>query len=454
MRLFFATTVSCVSAILLLLVGCDSRDTVDLADEEQVEVAIRTPDPLKLVAIGMPDFGAEVARQWSARRDGELTIEHVTIEDFANSSDSIVEADLVVHPVSLTVDLVSKELIRPVPKKVWTDEELNRDGMLRHYRKSLVRHDDQLWSISLGGKQLFLLYRQDLLEKYQVKVPKTWSDLSEAIAKLEGRKDELAASVRDQGKLTTFFDRKTMQPMISAAPFVKALDDMRRLASFSESRLSPADAFKKFATGESVFAITFPAMYPGGEVPDFEEASDSWGIECLPGDAEVYDMKEARWERRPKQQRNRVDTFGLNAANVSVTASTSNANDAFEFATWLVSKEMSESLLSGLTGPFRATHLARLGKWSGVDQLGRDFVERYTDAIRETHDSELVFIFPQIPGKQQYLDAINEAVVEFVGDDKADAKSSLEKLGERWEAITESLGRKEQVAQLRKSSGF
>lgn len=464
----------------LATIGCDSENIAirDSADADKVTVIDRAPDPLNLVAVDMPDFGAEVSRQWSARRDGQLTVTHVTSEQLLQSEKPLAGADLVVHPVSLTVDLISRELIRPVPRDIWDDENLNRDGMLRHYRKSLVRHDDQLWSISLGGRQLYLLYRVDVLQANGIEVPETWEDLNQAISKLSqlSRNEDTAlapfvaatsldwcgntflaraaALIRDRGKITTLFDRKTMEPLVTAEPLVDSLNDLKKLTSMSDEALTPADAFAKFAAGNAVFALTYPTPLPQSLAANIEEASENWGIARVPGQTEIYDMKERQWQRRSKEVSPQVDALGFEAINISVTAGTSHASDAFDFATWLVGKQMSEILLSDFTGPFRATHLARLGKWSGIEQASRAFVDRYTDTIRATHDSSIVFVFPQIPGKQRYQQVLNEEVSKFLFDENGDAKSTLTKVQQRWESITDELGRDEQVAQLRQSSGF
>ena len=264
--------------VILALTGCSSETKSGFVTDEAVEdVVVVTPDPLKLLAIGVEGFGDDVSRQWGAQRDGELKISHVSLDEFSDSETMPEDVDLVVHPASISVDLISRKLIREVPSDLLRNEKLNRTSILQHFRKSLVRHDDKTWSVSLGGHQLWLLYRKDVLAAAGIELPSTWSELSRAIDELktaEAAKEmkpilvptadsmaaqvfmaRVASSIRDQGKLTSFFDRKTMKPMITLAPFEAALKDLKAWTGKSTDELSNAKVFADFAKGKSVFAI-------------------------------------------------------------------------------------------------------------------------------------------------------------------------------------------------------
>jgi len=462
-------------AVVLALSGCDSKTESGFAASEESETeTVRTPDPLKLLAIGVPEFDEEIARQWSAERDAELNISHVTFDEFADSDDITTGFDLVLHSSSLTADLVSGRQIRVFPRESLVDPELNLDAFLLHFRKALVRHDDKTWSVSLGGKQLRLFYRRDILEEAGIAVPETWEELKEALEKLKSVEaaaelkqiviptlDGMAAQVfmarlacliRDQGKLTSFFDRKSMKPMVEALPFERSLEDLHRFNSASGEAVTVKGAFAKFAAGEAVFAIAWPELDGEFDEKVLEERSANWGVVRLPGSKRYYDLKDPSWRDRGRQDDYQVDVLGIEANNISIAANTSNAKDAVEFVTWLTEKRNSLKLLQGVAAPFRATHLGRVGQWYSLERADRTFLDELADSIEETHKSRIVMMFPQLPGKQNYLQILDAAVNDFLKGENADAGKTLKRVAVEWEELTESLDREGQTYHLRRGN--
>ncbi len=464
-------------AVCLALSGCGSETKSGFATNEESESTfVLKPNPLKLLAIGVPEFGDEIPRQWSAQREGDLQIEHVSLDEFEGSDALPDDVDLVVHPSSINVDLISRKLIRVFPREVNDSDGVKRSGVLQHFRKSLVRHDDKTWSVSLGGQQFRLMYRKDILEDFEIEIPATWEDLARAVEKLskvEAAKDlkpilvplrdsmasqlfmaRVASSIRDQGKLSSFFDRRTMKPTIVSAPFVDALGDIKKFSSMTGGEFTLAEVFAKFASGESVFAIGWPVLSDGVDLETLEAESAKWGVSRLPGSVQFFDLKESLWRKRGKGDESRVDLLGVKATNVSIASRTANARDAADFVTWLTEKRNSQKLLQGISAPFRATHLARVGQWYSMEQIDRHFWDQFADSAQETHDSPIFLMFPQLPGKRQYLKLLDAAIVEFLKTDGAEAKEVLEKIAEDWEALTENLGRKSQIAELRNGNGI
>ena len=464
-------------AAILAMSGCDSKTESGFSTDGETEnTVVSTPDPLALLAIGVPDFGDEISRQWSAQRDGDLKIIHMTLEEFESSDASSENVDLVVHPSAISVDLISRKLIRVFPADALDDETLNRSAFLLHYRKSLVRHNDKTWSVCLGGQQMRLLYRKDILEAEGLAVPARWEDLARTIEKLkdsDATKEmkpilvptadsaagnvfmaRVASSVRDQGKLTSFFQRRTMEPTIDSAPFVTALEDLKVLADMSGGKYSVAEVFAKFAAGESVFAVCWPAISDGIDAESLEAESANWGVARLPGSKQFFDLKETRWQKRGKSDETQVDLLGVNATNISIAARTSNAKAASDFVIWLTEKRNSQKLLQGLAAPFRPTHLARIGQWYSMEEIDREFWDQFADSIQETHQSRIFLMFPQIPGKRKYLKLLDDAIVEYLGAEDASAKETLKKVAESWESLTETLGRKTQIVELRSGNGI
>ena len=470
--LLFAT-----GAVILALTGCDSKveSGFATADDGEEETLV-TPEPLNLLAIGVPGFNEDVSRLWAAERDGDLKISHMSVADFESKVNLPGDVDLFVHPAASNVDLISKDLIRVFPRDGLVSNEMNMEGFLSHFRKALVRHNDETWSVSLGGQQLRLLYRRDVLKAADIDPPDTWEELDRAIEKLKDAEAakglaaivvptggemgsrmlmaRVASQIRDQGKLTSFFDRKTMKPMVASEPFVKALSSLKALVAESGGTFTVGETFEKFAAGEAVFAVAWPVASEKVSAESIEANSANWGVARLPGSSLFYDLKESNWFKRRKGDDGKVDLLGIAANNISISSRTSNAKDATEFVAWLADKRNSQKLLLDVAAPFRATHLARIGTWYSMEQADRTFLNAMADSIEETHKSRIFLMFPQLPGTRQYLSLLDDAVVKFLAGDSSDAKKVLEGVAKDWDELTESLGRESQVKELRQGNGI
>ena len=121
--------------------------------------------------------------------------------------------------------------------------------------------------------------------------------------------------------------------------------------------------------------FAWPKLSEDVDIESLESESEQWGITRLPGSPQFFDLKESRWHQRGKGDEQKVDLLGMDATNISITTRTSNAKDASEFIIWLTEKRNSQKLFQGFGGPFRATHLGRIGQWFSMEQLDREFLE-------------------------------------------------------------------------------
>ena len=464
-------------ALVIAVAGCSTKTQSGFASADDKEEEVETTrEPLGLLAIGLPQFDEEVALQWAAERDGDLKISHLSIDEFLQADQLPKNIDLIVHPSVVLVDLISKNMIRTYPRKGLDDPTMNLDSFLTHFRRALVRHDDKTWSVSLGGHQLKLFYRKDILEAAGVKPPKTWDELERGIEKLSSCDEangmtpvvfptangmaaqvylaRVSSLIRDQGKLTSFFDRKEMKPTIEAAVFANALNDMKFGGGVGGESLSVEEAFTRFVSGNAVFAIGWPEIADDFDKERLEEASRNWGVSRLPGARRYFDLNESSWRDRRSNSETNVDLLGSRANCVSITKGTRNSAGAVELIMWLTEKRNSQKLLPGIAAPFRATHLGRVGQWYELEQAQRQFIDQFADTIDETHRSRIVLIFPQIPGKHLYLEMLDATVLEFLKSEDVDAQAALQKLAKQWDELTDKLGRTTQLKELRRANGI
>ena len=63
-------------------------------------------------------------------------------------------------------------------------------------------------------------------------------------------------------------------------------------------------------------------------------------------------------------------------------------------------------------------------------------------------------MFPQILQKRQYLKLLDEAIVKYLNAGQQDAKQTFKDVAQQWEALTDSLGREDQIYELRRGNGI
>ena len=359
-----------VFSVLVLLIGGCSEPEATITDEQTAEPL----HPVSVVFVDVNDTAAEIARQWSAHRDGVVNIKTVTSSElFADEYASIADQDVIIYPGQLMGQLIADETILPIPDEVWNSEELQSQDFLRDSRMTFVRLKRKRWATPLGSPNLFMLVRSDVLEQLSQPLPETWSDLvaiSEKLVEAESVTDSdgdaiptkvviptggnyaanmflaiAASKVRHRGKLEFVFDRKTMAPMIASPPYIQALEQLRSLARASNNAELPADAMRSFFAGEAAIAIGWPSksMFASGEENVDQNLLDKTKLVRLPGNEAWYDFAKKQWvEYDPPHQQ--VDLIGFETMQASILRSASYPTTVYKFLSWLSSKQTSASI--------------------------------------------------------------------------------------------------------------
>ena len=173
----------------------------------------------------------------------------------------------------------------------------------------------------------------------------------------------------------------------------------------------------------------------------------------LPGSRQFFDLKDRQWQRRRQTDSFSVNSLEFDVFNIGVSQRSSNAKDAFDFAVWLVEKRISGNLLRGLTGPLRAAHMGRIDRWLNLEDVDRDFQDELTGWQTGMHEEKVVFMFPQILRRSEYLNALDESVGKFLTGE-GDPQQVLEKVCQRWDELSKEIGVDAQVKELSRTSGL
>lgn len=476
------------------LAGCN--ETVEPEQKVAAPVAVK-PDPLVMLVVGELEVGNRIARQWQALEDGELEIIGMSVQDFIANDFNAPEGeavDVMVYPPAMVAELVNRERIRKVPTELIQSSDFNKFGLLKHFRVSIIRHEGETWAVPLGAPNFSLLANSKVLGEKSI--PGNWSRMSRTLSQIsswdEGNPDEIqfpakvdmplaerwaawtflaraAPSVCNRGKLSTVFDRENIQPLINLPPFVEALEQLKLIASERSHDLDPAGVFRLMQKGESAIAISWPSVAfdpslsaePEGEGVE-PEAGDSspeqtaaeFSVYPLPGALRWYDQKSDRWIIRGKSDEKRVGLIGFSGLVASVAKDSLNEQTAWGFLKWLPDKAISKVTMaeSAVSGPFRASHLGDMARWTG-SWVPEDAAFEYADVIEQNHERGVVLMFPRIPQASRYLEVLDMAVRRVVAG-KEDAQAALDKVATQWDEITDEIGRESQRKRLRQVTGI
>eukprot|EP01047_Picozoa_sp_COSAG01_P002875 COSAG01_NODE_80_length_27941_cov_1123.754687_11_plen_511_part_00 len=477
------------------LTGCN--ETVEPEREVAEPVAVK-PDPLVMLIVGEAGVGDRIARQWRALEDGELEIIGMSVQDFIANDFNAPEGeavDVMVYPPAMVAELVNRERIRKVPTELIQSSDFNKFGLLKHFRVSIIRHEGETWAVPLGGPNFSLLVNSKVLGEKSV--PGNWSKVGRTLLQISSFDEQnpagfqfpakvdmplaerwaawtflarAAPSVCNRGKLSTVFDRENIQPLINLPPFVEALEQLKSIASQRSRDLDPAGVFRLMQKGESAIALSWPsvAFDPslneqidgegsgdlGTEPLGSEQTVTEFSIYPLPGALRWYDQKSERWIIRGKSDEKRVGLIGFSGLVASVAKDSLNEQTAWGFLKWLPDQAISKVTMSesAVSGPFRASHLGEMVRWTG-NWVSEDAAFEYADVIEENHARGVVLMFPRIPQASRYLEVLDLAVRRVVAGEE-EAQAALDRVAEEWDEITDEIGRDSQRKRLRKVTGI
>ena len=479
---------ACFCLVLSSLVGCKPEpDTGTQAVEEEVAI----PDPLTVLVIGDAPLGQRISRQWSARRDGELTIVDQSISEFASGDYEIGEdVDVILYPPAMMGELVGRDRLQMLRKELLNSDQFNRVELLRHFRISVIRHRSDSWAVPLGGPNFTLLCNRPLFEAKKLNPPATWEELDRILVKIDkwnkagetklaARVDvplasgwaaqsflaRVAPAICSRGKISSVFDRRTMNPLIAEPVFVEALAHLMSISSAKSLELDPGGVFELANSGHSAFAMSWPSRgfaMASDETPipeavegESESVSDErLMIGSVPGTMEWFDLQSGSWVKRGPEGEFQAELIGFSGLVASVTSGSPNDRTAWDFLEWLPSKKISLLTLveSPRLGPFRASHLGDASRWTG-DAISVDVADEFADAVAANHDRSLTLMFPRIPGYDRYLVVLDNAVRAAVSGEQS-PEEALQSAAKKWDEITDSIGRQAQIRDLRKESGL
>lgn len=458
---------------VVLLSGCPKPAEVNEKPAKPLEGL-----KLRLAVVDDPAMAEAIVRlrgEWLAQTGAELDVAKLSEKDLAKAKE--LPADAVLCASHLLGDLAERDLLAPVPPSIVREAEWGNIFELLRLREAAW--GSKIMAVPFGSPVLTCYYRADLLDKLGRRPPKNWVDYQD-VAKLLAEKPKdatgawaaaleplapgwagltllarAATYAKHRDNYSTLFNIDTMEPMISSPAYVHALDALiatTKLSAGKPQQYDPAAVRAAFWRGECGMALTWPTA--ADRTIAAAKGQFRVGFIELPGSRRVYNHGVGVWDLRSDDEDLRVPLLAIAGRIGVVGAKASNTKAAFQLLLWLSDSQMSAqvSAASPATTMFRKSNLTSPGAWveKAVPALA---AVQYGDATEAALRHEQWLGALRIPGRAEYLAALDEAVTLAIRGDKSSLDALLQ-ADKKWREITARLGVDRQRAAYRHSLGL
>ena len=469
---FFMTVVAAV-CVLLTTTGCPgpSQPTGDQkAGQKTAAPATRPTVTLEVLVVDDPALAAGVRLlrgEWTERTGGRLQVTEwsmAELNDAMAQAEPSLPADVVIYPDRALGALAAGGALRPMRSSVLDEPEMSPADWLPLVRERIVEFGDQTMAIPLGSPPLMLCCDSHSLADLDEPVPSTWEDYRRLAAKLHEQDKPCVLPLAGNAAAVTFlartssysdrgsrdgllFDPVTFAPRITEPAFVRALVEMtEELAAHPQSldlslACGFAEAVEAVSRGRAAVAFGWPGAARGGEDASENNAEGTTeqsrlGFAELPRAVRIYNSTRGEWITNRDEAP--VTVLGIAGRLASVTASGRNAASAFKLLGWLGSGKTATQLSSRSPATlwFRRSQQGDAARWLGDG--GRADIRETAEAASQALSRRICFQIPRIPGIDDYLQTLSEAVRQAVAGESPEVV--LHRTTQAWEKITERLG--------------
>jgi hypothetical protein len=461
-------------------IGC--QPTSEQAAAPQPAAAPVKREPVRLLIIDDAGLATVIPRQWESRADRELVVRQMTSQELMGLRTKRLAADAIVYPSGLLGELSSRQWIEPLHTETLRNELFARRDLFEMQRLREVSWGREVAAVSFGSPQFTLMYRRDMFEKSGLAPPQTWGEYQRCVERLADRQKlgdlappqdkpwsavieplgdgwagqlllaRAAAYAQHRSQFSTLFDYRDMKPLVAGPPFVRALKELVAASKqfpATAAQMGPNEARREFFSGRCAMTLTWPSRADDQSV---EGSAVPAAFAELPGSVDAYNFRTESWEPRGEAADQRVTLAAVAGRLGSVTRECREPLVAANLLLWVTGKLSTDICPESKAGTlFRESHLPQASRW--LDRQLDEFAAKgYAEAVRDAQNRTAWVASVRIPGRMQYLAALDQAVRDAMsGTDSAEA---LKKAGAAWDKITETAGRAAQREAYMRSIGL
>ena len=385
------------------------------------------------------------------------------------------------------VDYIVPGYLEDLTPYVEADEALEWEDVAPFFRDFSATYEGRIYTIPLDGDFHMVYYRIDVLEEAGLEPPQTWEDYLEVAAAVHGQ-DMNGDGEGDYGSCISkrrsaqaywwilsiasgylqslgtqqgaFFDTETMQPLVNTEGFIRALEIYRQTNEYGppdEFNLDVGDTRSLFITGRCALSLDWGDIGSLAVDPEQSTVQDLVGAVVLPGATEVVDR--ATGELVPCDETvcpHAIDgvnhapfaAYGGWSGGVSAGISQEAKDAAYAFLSYMSQPAQANiDVTIGRTGfnPYRISQFENLQPWldAGFSQAA---AEVYLGAIEDSLSSPNMMLDLRIPQNQRYQQVVLDTVLSQFLAGEFTAEEAAQEIYDRWEEITDELGREDQLA--------
>lgn len=438
--------------------------------------------------------------RFEALTGAKVNLTGVAVKDFYNIlqenwSGNASKYDMAVILPGWMPDFVNASYLEDLTPRVKTDSALQWEDIAPIFRNVSATYKGQTYSIPLDGDFHMVYYRSDLLKQAGLTPPTTWDEYLTIAQQFHGkdlngdgevdygsciskRPHENIASMltsiatpflQSQGTAQgAFFDPDTMKPLVNNPAFGRALEIYKQTMAYGvpqDENLGGVQARELFITGRCALTMDWGDVGPLAIDQSVSKVTDKVGAVVTPGTTQVLDRQTGKLTA--------CDKFtcpyaidGVNhapyAANIGWTGvvhakAEPNVKDvAYAFLSYISQPVQSNiDVTIGATGfnPYRISHFENVDPWlkSGMSV---EAANNYLGAIGVSLNSPNMVLNLSIPRSQQYLGEILDAAVADFLVGKLTTQAAMQQIEQKWQQITDQVGRESQKAAYRSSLGL
>ncbi len=471
LRIFSAVMTGGLVLALVGLAGCPSPQR-----EQKGQSTQKLPPKLTVVVLEdarLADTLRSYQGQWQAETGSQLEVQILPPEQAswqkAKESPS-ANADVLMFRSAQLGQLAESGQILPLTEDrlrphtaAWTD-------LLEPLRDQEGRWGQQVYAVPLGSPVLVCYCRADLLDRLGLQPPRTWEEYLHVAQQWKDRNrlgpagaanqqpwtpalEPLAAGwagwmllaraasyAKHPNYYSTLFEMPSMRPRIAEPPFVRALEELAATAQLADSpevllQADPDRVREQFWRGQCGLALTWPSRAGPEKAPPEVKCT----IVPIPGASALWHPGDQKWLPAPSGDVFRTPLLGMAGRWAAVGATSAHPEAALQLIFWLASKQGTEPrpAVCPATTLFRKTDLKdpnRLSAWV-EPAMPTETAQQYAEALQQTFSRPQVLVALRIPGWEEYLAALDEAVHAVVRGEKPPAEA-LQAAAQKWQTLT------------------
>ncbi|MBI5929217.1 MAG: extracellular solute-binding protein [Chloroflexi bacterium] len=392
------------------------------------------------------------------------------------------------------VDFAVPGYIEDLTPYVENDSALEWDDIAPFFRDFSATFEGKVYSIPLDGDFHMVYYRSDVLAAAGLEPPRTWDDYLAVAAALngtdmngdgEGDYGSCISKARSQqsywwiisiaapyiqSKGTSqgaFFNTDNMEPLVNNPGFIRALEVYKETNKYgppNELTANVGDTRSLFITGRCALTLDWGDIGSLAVDPEQSVVQDKVGSIVTPGSTEVLDWETGELvacdETTCPYAIDGVNyapfaSFGGWAGSVNAASDQKVKDAAYAFFSYMSQPaQANEDVTIGRTGynPYRISQFENLDRW-----LENGFSEAaaidYLGAIEASLNNPNMVLDLRIPQNQRYEQVSLDLVLSQFLAGEFNAEEAAQEIYDRWDEITEELGRDDQLNAYRATIG-